>query len=539
MKQLQRARSFVDPTINQMIVSDFDLMAYLAWERKRPVSGSTLLANFLHEFTHWWCFNSMVGSTLASLRMRAAFRAYRDRSAFDDYVRCMTAGTILEPFAEGLALFAEFDTYPGESSRMSLTLSTSLLFFTPAVDTDGKPILLLEGLLQKLRRDPMLLERKAGVYAAPTNEFDPYLIGYLSVHSLWCQMSAACTKLNDRDLFLQYLRSYIYEDPGMILCILDSYPSELHAANSIVNHLLSRIRDLVSFDGLSERVELWIQTAEKGSLDMASILAKTEDLQRAQKMMKHAWVVDVEDDLDTTLAAWMLMTLEERRVCIIASSSVRLESQHGTDHLDIFAQGASEPMFSISGDSVKGANEGEVVLVGLSKGQAIVTLLRVDQDVKVLSIVGSFDESELDIAKRHVANRPITASLHEKFRANLENSADVTTIWKIVAEQVSPAMNELFGPLATLNAKESEWQEAFSTLQRDGLFGILDQDAELTRAIASIGLTNTYSTNVNVIRMMSKVLGVEDKALDQAINLSQRHGLPLITKKGEAIIALV
>src|SRR5260370_1456016 len=156
--------------------------------------------------------------------MRAACRAYAGRSAFDDYVRCMTAGTILEPLAEGLALFAEFDTYPGKSRWMSQTLATSLILFAPAVETDGKPLLLLEALLQTLRKDPLLLERKAGIYAQPANVFDPYLIVYLSVRSLWCQMAAACSELDDRDLFLSYLRSYLYDDPGMVIRILDSYP---------------------------------------------------------------------------------------------------------------------------------------------------------------------------------------------------------------------------------------------------------------------------------------------------------------------------
>lgn len=197
----QRARSFVDPTTNEMIVSDFDVTEYLEWVQGRPVTGSGVLANFLHEWTHRWCFHSLVGSALSLLRMRAACRAYRGRSAFEDYVRCMTASTILEPLAEGLALFAEFDTYPGNSRWMSQTLTATLVFFAPAVQTDGKPLRLLEGLLQTLRRDPLLLERKAGIYARPINFSDPYLLGYLSVRSLWCKMATISSELNDSDLF--------------------------------------------------------------------------------------------------------------------------------------------------------------------------------------------------------------------------------------------------------------------------------------------------------------------------------------------------
>jgi hypothetical protein len=535
----QRARSFVDPTTNQMVVSDFDLAAYLAWARRRVVAGSGVLANFLHEWTHRWCFHSPVGSALALLKMRAACRAYRGRSAFDDYVRCMTAGRILEPFAEGLALFAEFDTYPGKSSWMSQTLATSLLFFGPAVDLNGKPELVLEGLLQKLRRDPLLLERKAGIYAAPVDEFDPYLIGYLSVRSLWCQMAAVCTELNDRDLFLSYLRSYIYDDPGMVLCLLDSYPSELHAANGIVNHLLSRINDLLSFDGLSERVELWIQSASKGHVNVESIGANVGDQLRSQEMLERALVAEADDDEGKTLAAWMLMTLQERQICVIASIGINFESKPETGQLDIIAQGISEPFFSIAADSIQDAKEGELAVVASSDGHAMVVILRTDRDVKLLSSFGRFDEPELNIVRRHMANRPISAGLHEEFRANLENSSVVQTVWDLVNKRVSPAMGKLFGPLATLNAEKSKWPEAFNTLKKAGLFGILGHDGELTRAVAAIGLANTVSTDVGLVRMIGNMLGVDDTALEQAMSLSSLHGLPLIAKKGESVMALV
>ena len=540
MTLLQQARSFVDPTTNEMVVSDFDLPEYLAWVRGRPVSGSGVLANFLHEWTHRWCFHSAVGSALALLRMRAACRVYRSRPAFDDYVRCMTASTILEPFAEGLALFAEFDTYPGNSRWMSQTLTTSLIFFAPAVETDGRPLLLLEGLLQGLRRDPLALERKAGIYAPPANVFDPYLVGYLSVRSLWCQMATACPELNDRDLFLSYLRSYIYDDPGMVLRILDSYPSELHASEAIVTHLLSRIRELVSFEGLSERVELWIRSALNGRVDVASIRARAADERRAKQMIELALVADVDDDKSETLAAWILMTLEERQICLVASAAVDLKPQRTTDRIDVVVQGLSEPVSSVAADSIGSGREGELVLVASSDGHAIVVLLRVDQAVEVLSSVGGeFSESDLMLARRHVANRPISASLHEEFRANLESSPVVTTVWDFVRKRVAPAMKELFGPLATLNAKESDWPQAFSKLQVEGLFGMLEHDGELTRALAAIGLVNTFSTDIGVVRMIGKVLGVDDRALKLAMSLSQRHGLPLVVKKGKSVMAIV
>lgn len=537
---LQRARSFVDPTTNAMVVSDFDLAEYLVWVRGRPVSGSGVLANFLHEWTHRWCFHSPVGSALALLRMRAACRTYRGRSAFDDHVRCMTASTLLEPFAEGLALFAEFDTYPGKSPWMSQTLTAALAFFAPAVETRNNPVVLVEGLLQRLRRDPLLLERKAGIYARPANECDPYLIGYLSVRSLWCQMAAACSDLDDRDLFLSFLRSYVYDDPGMVLRILDSYPSEAHASAAIVDHLSSRIHGLVTFDGLRDMVQLWMESALSGRVDVASIGASAFDEQRSNEVLQQALVADVEDDMSETLAAWMLMTLQERRITVVASTPVELRPQSPTaDRLDVVVRGVHEPVSTVASEAIGDAREGELSVVASSNGHAMVVLVRTDRNVTLLTSYGDFDEAELVLARRHVANQRTSASLHAEFSANLDTAPVVSTVWEIVAERVKPALRELYGPLATLNAREAEWTQAFSELQRGGLFGMLGHDGELTRALAAIGLVNTFTTDVGLIRGFGKVLGVDEAALESAMRLAPRHGLPLVTSRGRSVLALV
>lgn len=183
--------------------------------------------------------------------------------------------------------------------------------------------------------------------------------------------------------------------------------------------------------------------------------------------------------------------------------------------------------------------EGELSIVASSNGHGMVVLLRVDQSVTVLSTSGRFDESEVELAKRMVANRPISASLHELFRERLENSEVVATVWDLVSQRVSQAMKDLFGPLATLNAKDADWREAFSELLRKGLFGMLGQDEELTRAVAAFGLANTISTDLTLVQGICKVLDVDDEAVEEAINLSTSHGLPLIVRKENSVFALV
>src|SRR5262245_24230591 len=314
----ENLRSYVDPATNAMLVSDLDPASYLAWLKGRPVAGSKLLANFLHEWTHRWCFDSRLGAALALLRLRAGCRTLQGKSAFDDYVRCMTGTVMLEPLAEGLALFAEFDAYPGESSWMSQTLCAASIFFSPALDMEGRVMLLLEGLLQRLRRDPELLERKAGIYCLAAS--NPYSLGYLSVKGLWYQMRARCATLSDLDLFLSYLRSYIYDDPGLAIAILEPARDELRAAEKIANRVIARCRELLAEAHLDERVELWIESAHTGVVAAEAINASEQDAEKSNTLLNQALVEDAGDPKGLEIAAWRIMTLEERTLCVLGTT---------------------------------------------------------------------------------------------------------------------------------------------------------------------------------------------------------------------------
>jgi hypothetical protein len=532
---LEWQRSFVDLTTNQMVLSDFDAGRYLEWVTGRPVQGSAVLANFLHEWTHRWCFHSRVGSAVSLLKMRAAGRHLVGRSAFDDYVRCMTATRCLESFAEGLALFAEFDAYPGKSPWLSQTLTATSSYFAP--ELKGGPLLPLEGLLQELRRDPVLLERKAGIYAMPASS--PYLLGYLSVKSLWCHMAAACDALNDRDLFLSYLRSYVYDDPGLVLAILSPSNGEVQAAERIANHLNSRVRDLLCFDALSERVDRWLASAEESHIDVASIGATCHQSEQAMFLFEQSLVADVQDDRSETLAAWMLMTLEERTVCLIGLTRVFVRPSTIADKLDLALTPEGPSIYRIAGSVKSYERDGELFIFGTSNAHGMIVLLRVGRDVSLISSFGECSDAEVALAKRHVLNKLSSESLHEELRASLENSGVVSTVWQIISPQVNAAINAIYGPLSTLNATEERWREAFEGLQQMGVFSVLDEDATLTRALAAIGLVNTVSTDVGAISMLGSALGLEEAALEQALRLEPRHGMRLVARRESSAIALV
>jgi hypothetical protein len=530
-------RSFVDPTTNQMVISDFDAAAYLEWLKGRPIRGSAVLANFLHEWTHRWCFHSPVGSALSLLRMRAATRMLLGRSALEDYAQCITATLSLEPLAEGLALFAEFDTYPGKSPWLSTTLTATSVYFSPALDSGF--LLPLESLLQSLRRDPSVLERKAGIYSMPASVSDPYLLGYLSVKSLWCQMAAACSSLNDRDLFLSYLRSYFYDDPGLVLKILSSALDEIRSAEQIVNHINARFRDLVSFDGLSERVQRWVTSATLGDIDVTSIGATSDQSERALLRFDQAVVADVHDDRSERFAEWTLMTLEERTICLIGATKVFLSPSTVSDKADVSLKAGGRPIYTIAAAVNRTNQEGEVIIFGTSSGHGMIVLLGVQHKTWLVSSIGKYTDEELRLAKRHLMNKDASESLHAELRMRLESSDFISAALEMVLANVNSAINEIYGPLCTLNAKEEDWRVAFEVLQKKGLFGLLGEDGELTRAVAAIGLVNTFSRAVGTIQALGPALGVEDAAIETALNLGSRSGMRLVARQGNSAVALV
>jgi hypothetical protein len=447
---------------------------------------------------------------------------------------------ILEPLAEGLALFAEFDSYPGKSDWLSQTLSAAYMYFSPAVLSDDRPLVSLEGLLQTLRRDPLLLERKAGIYCHQAVPTDPYLLGYLSVKSLWCQMASACTALNDSDLFLSYLRSYVYDDPGLAAEILAPAPSEIHVAEQIANHVHSRFRELVGLDGLSERVERWLESAQQGQIDVTSIGATAKAERAAEFQLNQALIADYDEgNPDTvTFGAWILSNLEERPLCLIGSTNVYLRPSPDASRVELSSTPDGETLYTLA-ETLPVAREGELVLVGTSNARGMIVLLRVDQDVWLVSSFGRYEDAELELAKRHVANRPTNQSVHEELRASIESSGVTSLVWQSVKRRVQSAVNSVYGPLCTLNAKEENWENAFAELQRAGLFGLVGEDGELVRALAMIGLVNSFSTDLGLVKMMGKTLDVEETALERAIHLDTIFGMPLVATRGNVIMALV
>src|SRR5581483_2256314 len=122
---------------------------------------------------------------------------------------------------------------------------------------------------QRLRLGQMTLERKVDVLGRPLRcDGDAYLPGYLLVRQLWLAAIRRDGRLaNETDLFLMYLRSFLYDDMELVATLLDETLDEIRGPSAVANHIMRRLEQFTNLD--SHHVTLFDEAvAEKKSPEL-------------------------------------------------------------------------------------------------------------------------------------------------------------------------------------------------------------------------------------------------------------------------------
>jgi hypothetical protein len=261
------------------VLTSLDLKRHLAqiYDKDIPLS---CLPTFLHEVTHHWCFTSPVGFASLLLFFRARREAMRyflkkgQRSGdklydvLDAVLRYDFAQGMMRPLAEGIALFAEHDACTGFTKIISEPMLLAGTLFAQGLAVRSKPAWeKLPLVLAGGRLTPPQIRRKADLLMQPFSTANGgYLPGYLLVKGLWLQnfLELNCKHCRDTDFYLQFIRSYFYDDWELVARLLDPDRSDVGALGPIAEQIQLRLISFATEQNRQQQAEAFEKRSLKG-----------------------------------------------------------------------------------------------------------------------------------------------------------------------------------------------------------------------------------------------------------------------------------
>jgi hypothetical protein len=369
------SRAWIDPITNIIrprgVVLRRDIRSFLLgpW----PVHT---VQPFVHEFTHHWCFHSAVGLALALLRFRSLRRppGSNEKTNAELFDEMLTVDTLLElirPISEGLALFAEYDMAPGASS----VITTPLQWTSIALSERSRLLDLarpqaaaeLTERLINLRLSPDSLRRKMCFLSRPLTAVDnAYFDGYMTVKRLYLDLSQAVPALTDPDLFLFYLRSYFFEDYGMVGILAGEDRDVFHRLVAMIERFGARLEALYRPD-LGQDVAIFENFNNRPpnsdrSDGIPGLGLTVQELQDGLNVQKDR-LFELEDDPEADPTTRKILDaqrgwLSRRSLVYVASESIRVQVLNGVASAWLDPPDDEFPLFT-GGSALSGVSDTE------------------------------------------------------------------------------------------------------------------------------------------------------------------------------------
>lgn len=270
----QLGRSWVDLLTNKAFIQNLNTasLSNILLGQKFP---EEIFFSFIHEATHHWCFNSYVGNCLFLVKMRAFLSAQKQLKLsqittsilsdsdegidsnwdiYTDYIRFKSVQKVLEPITEGLALFAEFDSYPTETEAIPNHFVYISIMFSginrhefSENNISKYEKLYKDFLIRKRFEEEEAIYRKSELLVESTAVTStPYLTGYLFIKNIQSILISVNEKFSDPNLFIQFIRAYYFNDLGLISIILDPSIKDDFVTPKIAEYFNQRTTKLTS-----------------------------------------------------------------------------------------------------------------------------------------------------------------------------------------------------------------------------------------------------------------------------------------------------
>jgi hypothetical protein len=258
---LPNSRSWTDTVTNSIFFKSLDAAHYLKWTLNRSGFDHFLGPEFVHEYTHHWCFQTLVGSALAfmDLRLRVFAEACPDGRVIwaRDWIASHCLTSLLRPVAEGLALFSEFDAYQTEvlaGRRLGTPIGAASLCFA------NNPMpLFTDSMLQEVRHSNVFLDRKASLYLKRFEVKDGYLPGYITIKNLYFIIAQYMGKILNVEIFMCYVRSFFWDDAGFVNILVSEEMNGISVVQAIEQRFRQRMVSLFSDTQIGEKIDLFWQ----------------------------------------------------------------------------------------------------------------------------------------------------------------------------------------------------------------------------------------------------------------------------------------
>jgi hypothetical protein len=532
------------------------------------------LPSFLHEATHFWCMTSDLGVTLALLEMRAHHEIILEAPDHDSLLHDL--GTIkitqqlLVPLLEGMALFQEFDAFPGNSRVISTPAMWAACLFQP-LEEDPPQLSDLEELsewmtnkimdtLVQYRTSETALHRKINVLMSSISK-DPhhYLTGYLSVKQIWLSAVGNTPAFLDRDLFMCFLREWIFQDWQLIDYLLDPDLDCSEVARLASKRIQTRL-DQLATTTLAEEVAVYEHETNSKQPDTAQLLWSLHISERVAQqgqerfnLLLNKFMMEINggdrdenlyiDDMCTLLHRQEMMRLslepveievnEYDRLIVRKKASIERKSGSIEEFMDTYLA-ASAPE-----KSERGVTPGWMTMYFLPKSLGVVALA-VRENQSMISIQSqSIPNDDLELlqsaATRFVPNKFCRGELTRIGHQLVDELDDLG--YRITLERLPNHVRKVYTRYALNSVPEDKLAEVEAMLSQKGLYQVLDRNGDLLNAFVKLSLATssiTPSLHISYREFLSEMIAHDgftiDSLLSQLYQQQQETGMPLLVR---------
>jgi hypothetical protein len=391
-----------------------------------------------------------------------------------------------------------------------------------------------------LRTDSSTLKRKASLLLQPfALDAGGYLPGYLAVKSLW---RAACRHhfllASETDTFLMYLRSYLYDDWGLVDALLAPADDELSAAESVLNHLNGRIAEwdnIRSADFSAYEADVAANARRPGGLRIDAAVAQRGE-QRLTNLQKELVAAAKGDEaLASTIGQWNSSVLQRRQFMNVASAPVEV-SFGANSVLEVRWQGRAllRPQAAdvMPGRNLPGDAQMEIVFTLRGDRFERAAIVHRQGSLLICAPIGLDEHSDetRQVVGRTFMARPAIMASEAALRAIVEqviSSSGIADAVEHVRAQINTVIDDFFRDTCLRFARDYDAIDACAiAMQARGLKPILGTSA-LVRGLALLGLATSLNPQTPAV---AKIFSAQGLSLDQTLlDLNAQyamHGYP-------------